>query len=134
MMDAAKHVSRSIDRTNTIERYERTMTIHTETKETNTADDNSKGSAKLTAKDEYPETDEYTAFTIDEESTPRDSGVSPGSAACFDRTTSQILLEVDRAYNWSPGTTIYDDRDNAILQVIAQGCASMSGAGPIYEA
>jgi hypothetical protein len=107
------------------------MTIHTETKEAITADDNKKGSAKLTTQDEYPETDEDTTAPDEEEHSEE---VNPGKAACFDRTTSPTLLKVARAYNWGPGTRIYDDRDNALFEVIAQGCAGMNGAGPVYEA
>jgi hypothetical protein len=111
------------------------MTIRTDSKETNTTDDNKKGSAELTSKDECPtESDKYIAATVEEEPTQRDYGISPGEAACFDRTTSDKLLKVDRAYNWGPGTEMYDDRDNAIFGVVFQGCAGVSGGVPIYEA
>jgi hypothetical protein len=109
------------------------MTIRTETKETNTTDDNKKGSAKLTSKYEGLESDEHTAATVEFEPTQRHYEVSPGEAACFDRTTSHKLLKVDRACNWGPGTRIYDARDNAIFEVLSQGYTGMS-RGPIYEA
>jgi hypothetical protein len=94
-----------------------TMTIRTETKETNITDDNKKGSAKLATKDECPKSDEHTAAPVEEEPTQSDSEFYLGKAACIDRTTSQKLLKVDRACHWGPGPKIYDDRDNAIFEV-----------------
>jgi hypothetical protein len=41
---------------------------------------------------------------------------------------------VARAYNWGLETRIYDDRDNALFKVKAQGYVGMNGAGLIYEA
>jgi hypothetical protein len=121
------------------------MTIRTKTKETNTTDDIKKGSAKLTTRDECPtETDEHIAATVEDKPTKRDSevspgkaAVSPGKAACIDRTPSHKLLKVAQACNWGPGTTIYDDRDNAIFEVVFQRSvarAGMGGLDPIYEA
>jgi hypothetical protein len=63
-----------------------------------------------------------------------DVDVSPAETACVDRTTTHKLLKVDRAYNWGPGTTIHDDRDNALFEVALQGFAGVNGAGVVYEA
>jgi hypothetical protein len=97
------------------------MTIHTDTKETNTTG----GIEKY----DSPESDDHTVATVEE-----DTHELPfvGKANCFDRAPK--LLKVDRAYKWGPGTTIYDDRGSALFEVRVQGCADMSGAGPIYEA
>jgi hypothetical protein len=112
------------------------MTIRTETKGTNTIDGIKKGSAKLTTKYECPtETDEHIAATVEDKPTKGDFEVSPGKAACIDRTTSHKLLKVAQACNWGPGTKIYDDRDNAIFEVVFQSSAGMGTLlDPNYEA
>jgi hypothetical protein len=105
------------------------MTPHTETKETNTSDDITNTICV------YPETDDDTAATVEDEDPHVLPFVGKEAAACFDGTTSPKLLKVDRAYKWGPGTTIYDDKGSALFELIAQeGCADRSGAGPIYEA
>jgi hypothetical protein len=96
----------------------------TETKETNTTDD------KMYTKEHYPDSDDQTVETVEED--PHELPFVGEAANCFDRAPK--LLKVVRAYNWGPGTTIYDDRGSALFEVRVQGCADMSGAGPIYEA
>jgi hypothetical protein len=109
------------------------MTIRTETKEaTVTVTDNNKekSNTKPTAEDAAASNSNVEE---DEEPTPRDTEVSPAETACVGRTTTNKLLKVDRAYNWGPGTLIYDG-GKALFEVALQEFVGVNGAGAVYEA